>query len=68
MDDVKGILQSRTVWSALVSVVAILASKAGYTIVEADQAMIVDAIGTLVATVGAVAAIVFRAKATKVIQ
>lgn len=68
MDEVKGILQSRTVWSALVSVIALLASKAGYSIVEADQAAIVDAVSTVIAALGSVSAIYFRAKATKTIQ
>ena len=67
MENVKSIFASRTVWASLVAVLALLASKAGYTVAGADQAAIVDAVMTVVGALSSVAAIYFRSKATKVI-
>ncbi|RVD58850.1 hypothetical protein EN866_19580 [Mesorhizobium sp. M2D.F.Ca.ET.223.01.1.1] len=67
MDDVKGILQSKTVWSLLVGLTATLLLKAGYTVGDADQAAIVNYILQGVEVVSYLAGIVFRIKATKAI-
>ncbi|RWE44241.1 hypothetical protein [Mesorhizobium sp.] len=67
MNDVKGILQSKTIWSLLVGLSATLLLKSGYTIGDADQAVIVDSILKVVEVVSYLAGIVFRIKATKVI-
>lgn len=67
MEDVKGIIASRTVWMGILALVGVLANAAGYTFAPADQAALVDAISNIMTTVGAVGAIYFRVKATKVI-
>ena len=67
MEGVKGIFQSRTVWASLVAILALLASKAGYTVADADQAALVDAVMTVVSALSAGAAAFYRVKATKII-
>ena len=59
MDEVKGILQSKTVWGSLIAVLATLAQIAGYDIGDtgglAEQ--IVAVIGGLIAIYGRITAV-----------
>jgi len=68
VDDFKGILQSRTVWSGLAALIGVLMSAFGYTVTDADQTQIVEAVGNVVSVLGSLGAIYYRVKATKVIQ
>ena len=68
MDDFKGILQSRTVWAALAALVGIVMSAFGYTVTDADQTQLVEAVGNVLSVLGSLGAIYYRVKATKVIQ
>lgn len=65
MNGFKSLLRSRTIWAALVGLIATLLLKSGYTMGEAEQAEIVNAILNGVEVVSYMAAIIFRVKATK---
>jgi hypothetical protein len=65
MYDFKGFLQSRTVWAALIGLMATLLQKSGYTLAEVDQTVLVDNVLNIVQIVSYVAAVIFRVKATK---
>ncbi|TPL98330.1 hypothetical protein [Mesorhizobium sp. B2-3-10] len=67
MNDIKGIFESKTIWSLLVGLAATLLLKAGYTVGDADQTAIVNYALQGVELVSYVAGIVFRIKATKAI-
>jgi hypothetical protein len=67
MDQVKSLVASRTFWSALLALVAIVTKAFGlsqYAAWAADPATI-DTIMTVVGAAGALGAIVFRSAATK---
>jgi hypothetical protein len=69
MLDTKRILASRTVWAAMIAVLAqILALVTGKTIAADDQALIVDAVAQVVTIVAGLAAIWARVAATKTIR
>jgi hypothetical protein len=67
MDDIKSWWQSRTVWGAVLAILAPLLAKYGYAIDPALQADLVTAILTVFGAAGGVLAIIGRVKATKTI-
>ena len=60
--------ESRTIWSALVVLIAAIAGGFGYVVDEGTQGQAVDLILTVVTAVGGLLAIIFRTKATKQIK
>lgn len=67
MDDTKSWLASRTIWGALLAIIAPLLGRYGYHIDAALQADVVTLILTLIGAGGGVIAIIGRIKATKAI-
>ena len=67
MDGIKGFLQSKTVWAALVGFASTVLQKYGYTLGDVDQAALVDQILSGVQLISYLLAIFFRIKATKVV-
>jgi len=72
MTETKTLLQSRTVWGALLAILASIAGLGGYAIAPSDQAAALDLIGSLievwdrlVVIAGAGLAIWGRVRATK---
>ncbi len=65
MDEFKGLFASKTVWGALIALVAGLLSLFGYTIAPADQMELVTVVAGVGAMAGAVLAIIGRAVASK---
>ncbi|ANL71940.1 hypothetical protein AMC83_CH01957 [Rhizobium phaseoli] len=65
MDGFKSFLTSRTVWAALVGLIATFLQKYGYKVGVEDQTALVDGILTVVQFVSGVAVMYFRVKATK---
>jgi uncharacterized membrane protein len=68
VDGIKGFLQSKTVWAALVGLIATILQKNGYTFGEAEQSALIDQILNGVQLVSYVLAAYFRVKATKVVS
>ena len=65
MNDVKAWYQSRTVWGALVAVLASLASAAGVEITTGDEGEVADMIVAAVGVVGGLVAIIGRISARR---
>ena len=65
MTSTKSFLASTTVWGGLVAVAAAILGFFGYTIAEADQAAIVDAVASAAGLIGGLIAIVGRVRASK---
>lgn len=63
MDGIKGILQSKTVWAAIISLVAYVLH--AYNIADIDQDATVSSILQVVQVGGMIGAGVFRVTATK---
>jgi len=68
MEGTKPIWQSKTVWMALVTLLATFAGFWGYDFVASDQQEIVDAVMAVVAGLGSLGAIWGRYVATKKIE
>lgn len=60
--------ESRTIWSAIVVLLATIAGAFGFVVDEGTQGEIVDLITAVVAGIAGLAAIVYRIKATKQIK
>jgi len=60
--------ESKTVWSGVITIGAIAAGYFGLEIGGADKEALVEGLTTIVATVGALLAIVFRIKASKTVK
>ena len=67
MEQFKHYLASRTLWALVISFLANIAGRYGYSIGEADQAFIVDTALKAVEYGGYIAAAVYRIKASKVL-
>lgn len=65
MDEIKGALQSKTVWGGIIIVVATLAGFLGYQVTPDDQAQIIDLVTKIVDAVGGAFVIWGRIVATK---
>ena len=65
MDDWKSWLASRTVWSAILALVGIGMGLFGYTISAQDQAEMLNTLSPIITTIGTIATIYYRVKATK---
>ena len=65
MEDFKNIFASRTVWGAIIAVIAGIAGIFGYAISPEDQANLVEIGLAAASTVGGVIAIFGRVKASK---
>lgn len=65
MDEVKGLLQSRTFWGVVVSTLGKIGAGFGYVVTEGDQQLLVTGILGLASFAGDIMAIYGRAKATK---
>ncbi len=65
MDSVKGILESKTVWSAAIAILAGVLGIFHYSLSVADQQQLVDLIAGLAAAVGGLGAIIGRIVASK---
>lgn len=63
MNEIKTMLQSRTVWAAIIGFFAVIADALGVN-VGAEQGEIIDAVMKLVEAVSFMAAMVFRIRAT----
>lgn len=68
MEQVKGILQSRTVWSLIVAGGAAVAAHAGFTVSDADKAELINDALQVAEYGGMIAAAIFRITATKVVK
>lgn len=68
MGDMKGILQSRTVWLSIFAILGMLLKTFGYEFDTASQAQAADILGTVVGIVSSALAIYTRVKATHVID
>lgn len=64
MDDMKTWYQSRTIWGAIIAVLASLAHAGGLNLTAGDQGQIADAAVSLAGTLGGLVAIWGRLKAT----
>lgn len=60
--------ESKTVWSGVITVLAIGAGYFGYEIGGPDKEAMVEAVSGIVSAVGAVLTIFFRIKATKEVK
>lgn len=60
--------QSRTVWAAIITVLAVVLGEFGVPLTEADQAEVLDNIMAVVAGGGGLAAVYFRLAATKALR
>ncbi|MGR9413735.1 hypothetical protein GR211_22160 [Rhizobium leguminosarum] len=67
MNDVKGILQSKTIWGLIIAALGTLLNKYGYEVSALDQAALVDQIALVMQVVGWLVAFYGRIRATKVI-
>ena len=65
MDEVKGLLQSRTFWGAAVAVLGGIGGMLGFTFGPDEQQAFVELATTIVTAVGGVYAMYGRVKATK---
>ena len=65
MLNTQSILQSRTIWANLVGLGALLLSRYGFEISDADQAKLLDALLQVVAAGGFIVSSVFRVYAEK---
>lgn len=65
MENVKGILQSRTIWGVIVSVLAGLLSKYGYEVTPELQDSLITSALDVVSVAGGLFAAYGRVKATK---
>lgn len=65
MEDVKGLLASRTVWGGLLALAAGIAGIFGYTITAADTAELANLGAGVASAIGGLVAIFGRIKATK---
>lgn len=65
MELTKTLLESRTVWSNLVGLAALLAKAIGLDMGDVDQNTLVDAVLTVISGAGFIASTVFRIKATR---
>lgn len=61
----KSLLHSKTVWSAVIAILAGLSAAFGHDIAPADQAELVNSISGLIAAGGGIGAIVGRVVARK---
>ena len=68
MTETKTWYESRTIWGALITVAASLASGLGFSIDPSSQADLTDAILQLVALTGAMVALFGRLAATRIIE
>jgi hypothetical protein len=64
MEDLKTWYQSRTIWGALVAIIASLAHAGGFSLSASDQGQIADALVSVAGTAGGLVAIWGRVKAT----
>lgn len=64
MEDLKTWYQSRTIWGALVAILASLAHAGGFSLTATDQGQIADALVSLVGAAGGLVAIWGRVRAT----
>ena len=64
-DDVKAWYQSRTVWGALIAILASLANAAGVEVATGDQAELADLVVAAVGTVGGLIALMGRISASR---
>jgi hypothetical protein len=62
--DVKGLLQSKTVWASILAIVFAVAGLLGHTFSPADQQMVVDLVTTIGTSVSGLWAILSRKNAT----
>ena len=65
MDENKNWYQSKTVWSGIVVLVAVVLGQLGFTVDAATQGEIVDTLLAIITAVAGIVAIVGRIKATK---
>ncbi|WP_210485636.1 hypothetical protein [Microvirga antarctica] len=65
MIDVKPLLASRTIWSNLIGLAALVLGLRGYDASALTDGVVLDAIAQLVAAVSFIASSVFRVVATK---
>lgn len=65
MDMIKSWAASRGVWGGVVAVAGALGGLFGYTLVDADQASLVEALSQIASAVGGVVAIWGRVTASK---
>ena len=65
MDGYKGLLESKTFWGAVLSVIGALAGLFGYTFGPQEQQALILAGSTLTTAVGNILAVYGRVKATK---
>lgn len=68
MEGVKGLLQSKTIWAAIINLAATGLKAAGYELGVEDQAALVDGVLTLVQLGTGFLVIYGRMKATKAIK
>lgn len=64
MEDFKTWYQSRTIWGALVAILASLAHAGGFSLTAADQGQMADALVSLAGAAGGLLAIWGRLRAT----
>lgn len=64
-DDVKAWYQSRTVWGALIAIIASLANAAGIEVTSGDGAELAELIVAAVGTVGGFVALIGRISARR---
>jgi len=65
MEDTKPIWQSKTVWMAIVTLLATFGGFWGFDFVQSEQKQVVDAVMAVVAGLGSIGAIWARKVATK---
>lgn len=68
MSDVKGLLESKTVWAAIVTLGASALAFFGYSVTPEDQSAIPELVAGIGGTVGALGAIYGRVKASRKIE
>ena len=67
-DDVKAWYQSRTVWGALIAILASLANAAGVQVTSGDEAELADLLVAAVGTVGGFIALIGRISARRQVR
>ncbi len=65
MNGVKGVLESRTIWAAVLVLAASGLGLWGYSVTPEDQSAVVELLASLGGIVGAFGAIYWRIKASK---
>ncbi len=68
MDDLKHWYNSKTIWGALISVIASLLHVSGINIAAADQGQLVDSIVNIAGALGGLLAVYGRVTATSAIK